>query len=95
VPKEGLRIQDVLVRLAILHLIHNKVCLVFIFIFIFIYFVVAFFVHNCCIFCWVFLNDWWLDLDIYKQMKLRYLFFQGVISEIESFLLVGAGEGND
>ncbi len=32
-PKEGLRIQDVLVRLAILHLIHNKVCLVFIFIY--------------------------------------------------------------
>jgi hypothetical protein len=67
VPKEGLRIQDVLVRLAILHLIHNKVCLVFIFIFIFIYFMGGgFFVHNCCIFCWVFLNDWWLDLDIYK-----------------------------
>jgi hypothetical protein len=35
VPKEGLRIQDVLVRLAILHLIHSKVCLVFIFIFIY------------------------------------------------------------
>jgi hypothetical protein len=38
VPKEGLRIQDVLVRLAILHLIHNKVCVVFFLIFNFIYF---------------------------------------------------------
>jgi hypothetical protein len=28
--------------------------------------VVAFFVHIYCIFCWVFLNDWRLDLDIYK-----------------------------
>jgi len=73
----------------------RSVWFLFLFLFLFILWVVAFFVHNCCIFCWVFLNDWWLDLDIYKQMKLRYLFFQGVISEIESFLLVGAGEGND
>ncbi len=36
VPKEGLRIQDVLVRLAILHLIQNKVKNPYLFLFIFL-----------------------------------------------------------
>ncbi len=35
-PKEGLRIQDVLVRLAILHLIQNKVKNPYLFLFIFL-----------------------------------------------------------